>query len=81
MNKKSLSWRESDISDGTFPFPLFYETSDNFTKFVMRNGLSTSNVKEKYKVIESASEIVSLLQKSNIGIDLWEDENQDLVSL
>lgn len=81
MDKKSLSCRESDISDGTFPFPFFHKTSDNFAEFNMRNGLTTSNVLEKYRVIELAREIVSLLHESNIGIDLYEDENQNPVSL
>lgn len=81
MDKKSLSCRESDISDGTFLFPFFHEASDNFAKFVMRNGLSTSDVLEKYRVIELAIEIVSFLHESNIGIYLWENENQNPVSL
>ena len=59
MDKKPLSCRESDISDGTFPFPFFHETSDNFAEFDMRYWLSTSYISEKYRVIELAREIFS----------------------
>ena len=81
VDRNSLSCRKSDISDGTFPFPLFYETSDKFANFIMRNGLVASNIIEKYKVIKLAGEIVSLLHKSNNEIDLWEGENHIPVSL
>ena len=47
----------------------------------MLNELSLSDVSEKYWVIELAKEIVSLSRDSNIGTDLWEDENKNSVSL
>ena len=51
MDNNSLNRSNSDISDGTFPLPLFHGTSDKFAKFIMRKGLSTSNVIEEYKNI------------------------------
>ena len=60
VDRNSPAAESRDISDGTFPFPLFYETSDKFANFIMRNGLVASNIMEKYKVIKLAGEIVSL---------------------
>ena len=61
MDKNSLSRSKSNIRDVTFPFPLFYGTSDQFVDFILRKELSASNIIEEYKVFRLAGEIVSLL--------------------
>ena len=65
MNKFSLICRELDISDSTFSFTLFYETSDKFAEFFVRKEHGATNALKKYKIIKLARGIVSLLHESN----------------
>ena len=81
MDKNSLSHSNSEISDGTLPFSLFHETSDKFANFIMRNGLGALNVIGENKIMKIPGDIVSILRESDIGVDLWEDENQTPFSL
>ena len=43
-----------DISDSTFSFTLFYETSDKFAEFIVRKGHGATNALKKYKIIKLA---------------------------
>jgi len=47
----------------------------------MRNELATYMLQGKTKLWKYWGEIVSILREFDIGIDLWEDENQNPVSL
>ena len=47
----------------------------------MRNGLATYMLQGKTRLWKYWGEIVSILREFDIGIDLWEDENQNPVSL